>query len=396
MLNQKLAAKLGGSPRVRLVRALLVFFCLAALVWGFYWFLELRGTEHTDDAYVSGNLVQITPQIAGSVTAIFVDDTQGVKAGQLLVRLDSTDAALALNRARLALADSVRQTAGRMAESARLATVVELRRAELAKAEGDYERRKNAHATRTMAVSEEDLIHSRDAATVARVGLRVAQRDLAANQALLLDTPIEQQPDVLLRSHQLREAWLELLRCDIKSPVDGVVAKRSVQVGARVAPGMPLMAVVPLHDVWVNANFKEVQLKDMRIGQKVSVEADFYGNSVKYHGSVAGFNAGTGSSFSLLPPENATGNWIKVVQRLPVKIVIPAEELDAHPLFVGLSCFVSVDTSDADGPMLLTPQESKAVYSTTVLDYDLSQADKEIAEIIRANASAPATGNAGE
>ena len=398
MLKQKLAAKIRGSLRARLVSSLLIIFCAAALVWGFYWLLVLRGTEHTDDAYVAGNLVQITPQVTGTVAAIFVDDTQGVKAGQVLVHLDDTDAKLALNRARLALADAVRQTAGRMAESERLATVVDLRRAELARAQGDYSRRLAARASKTLAVSEEDLMHARDALNVARVALRVAERDLATNQALLLNTPIAEQPEVLLKAHQMREAWLELLRCDIKSPVDGFVAKRSVQVGAHIAPGTPLMAVVPLQDVWVNANFKEVQLKDMRIGQSASVSVDFYGGKVEFHGTVAGFNAGTGSSFSLLPPENATGNWIKVVQRLPVKIVIPKEELAEHPLFVGLSCLVSVKTSEGDGPMLFTPKEGSAAYSTTILDYDLSRADTEIAEIIRVNSSsiAGAADKAGE
>jgi len=369
------------NSRMRLLSAFCALFLSVGLAAACYWFFFLRFEVSTDNAYVAGNLVRITPQVAGSVAAIMADTSQGVQAGQTLVRLDDTDARLALERARSALADTVRRTRSLVAESDRLASMLELRRKELAKARGNLERRQTSK--QSMAVSDEDLHHARDNLAIAEAALRVAHNDMRRNRMLLQGTPLREQPPVLLEASRLREAWLAWKRCEIKSPVDGYVARRTVQVGMQVTPATPLMAVVPLAEVWVDANFKEQDLAHMRIGQPAVVRTDMYGGSVQYNGTVVGFSPGTGSSFSLLPPENATGNWIKVVQRVPVKIVLQQHALAKAPLLVGLSCSVQVDVSDHSGSMLgvAVPQDAP-VFKTDVLEYDLAEIDQEIDAII--------------
>ena len=384
------AAKIARSGRVRLIGGLCLLFLLIGTVWLGYWLFFLRFEESTDDAYVAGNLVRISPLVSGSIKEILADNTQAVSAGQVLARLDDTDARLALERARSDLADAVRQVRSLMSESDRLAAVVALRKKELDKAKGDLARRVNRKTA--MSVSEEELSHARDNFAIAQIALDVAEHGLQVNHTLLQDKALREQPQVLLRAQKLRETWLALKRCEIRSPADGYVAKRSAQVGAYVTPGAPLMAVVPLGEVWVDANFKEVQLTRMRIGQPAVIEADIYGRSVKYKGEVLGFSAGTGSSFSLLPPENATGNWIKVVQRVPVKISLDKAELDKAPLLIGLSCTVHVKVGDSGGAMLspLPPRgaaDNAPVYSTTALEYDLGEINREIEAIILDNAA---------
>ena len=375
-----------NTRRVRLIGGLCMLFLVIGAVWLGYWVLFLRQAESTDDAYVAGNLVRISPQVTGNIKEIFVDNTQSVKAGQLLAVIDPTDASLALERSRDSLAEAVRQARSLMVESDRLKAVIELRKTELERAQGDYDRRKNRKTS--LAVSMEELSHSEDSVALAQAALLVARHAWQANRMLVQDTPLQEQPLVRLRAHEMREAWLALKRCEIKSPADGYVARRSVQVGARVAPGDPLMAIVPLAEVWVDANFKEVQIERMRIGQPVTVHSDLYGSSVTYTGTVAGFSAGTGSSFSLLPPENATGNWIKVVQRVPVKIVLDKAALQKAPLLVGLSCAVHVDVSNTEGRMLAPVSSSGPLFRTDVLTHDLTDCNREIEAIITANATA--------
>ncbi len=385
---QALSQNVARARRVRLIGSLCLLFLLLGGLWAGYWYLFMRTSESTDDAYVAGNQVRISSRITGNVREIYVDNTQAVRAGQVLLRLDDTDAKLALDRARSDLAGTVRQVSGMMAEEARLTAVIELRKKELGRVEGDLDRRKNRKTS--YAVSAEELSHARDAVAEAEVALRIAELAWQSSKVLLRDTPVHDQPLVQQRAHQMREAWLAVQRCAIKSPVDGFVARRSVQVGTHVTPGDPLMAVVPLAEVWVDANFKEVQLTRMRIGQRATVEADLYGSSATYTGTVVGFTAGTGSSFSLLPPENATGNWIKVVQRVPVKIVLQQDELHKWPLLVGLSCTVHVDVSDTQGTML-TPDAPSAraparpLFRTTALEHDPAEINREIETIIAAN-----------
>ena len=312
-----------------------------------YWALFLRYSQSTDDAYVSGNVVQITPQIAGTVVKIAADDTEFVKAGDTLVELDPADAKIALEQAEARLAKTVREVRGLFATTAQLKAAVDMRSADVARAAEDLNRRQRLAASG--AVSGEELQHARDALASARAAQVAAQQELAATAARTDRTAVASHPDVLAAAAQVHDAYLDVARTRLPAPVSGFVAKRSVQLGQRVAPGATLMAIVPLDQVWVDANFKEPQLATMRIGQRVTLTADLYGNKIPYHGTVSGFGAGTGSAFSLLPAQNATGNWIKIVQRVPVRIALDPQELAAHPLQIGLSMQAEIDTHQRDG-----------------------------------------------
>ena len=325
-------------------------FVLIGAGYGAYWALALRYEQSTDDAYVSGNVVQITPQIAGTVVTVGADDTQFVKAGQTLVQLDPADARIALEQADAKLGKTVREVRGLFATTAQLKAALDVRSAEVARASEDLARRERLAASG--AVSGEELQHARAAYASAKAAEAAAQQELVANQARIDRTTIENHPDVLAAAAQVHDAYLDVARTQLQAPVSGYVAKRTVQLGQRVAPGAPLMAIVPLDQVWVDANFKEPQLASIRLGQPVTLKADLYGGKVTYHGKVAGFGAGTGSAFSLLPAQNATGNWIKIVQRVPVRIALDAQELQQHPLQIGLSMQVDVDTHERDGNRL--------------------------------------------
>jgi membrane fusion protein, multidrug efflux system len=368
-------------------------FVLIGIVYATYWALVLRFEQSTDDAYVSGNVVQITPQIAGTVVRIAAEDTQFVKAGSTLVELDPADAKIALEQADAKLAKTVRDVRGLFATTAQLKANVDLRSAELARASEDLNRRERL--ARSGAVSGEELQHARDALAGARAALTAAQQELAANQARVDRTTVENHPDVLAAAAQVHDAYLDVRRTALPAPVSGYVAKRAVQLGQRVAPGAPLMAIVPLDQVWVDANFKEPQLATMRIGQPVTLTADLYGGKVRYHGTVAGFGAGTGSAFALLPAQNATGNWIKIVQRVPVRIALDAHELAGHPLQIGLSMQVEVDTHERGGERLPQVGQATTALSTDVYDSVDAAAANRVRAIIAANdrdsASARAT-----
>ncbi|MDX3907590.1 MAG: HlyD family efflux transporter periplasmic adaptor subunit [Pigmentiphaga sp.] len=386
-----------SNSRKRLLLGAAAVFAVAAVGYGAWWALVARHYEHTDDAYVQGNLVQITPQIASTVVAIHADDTDYVKAGDPLVLLDKADAQVALDHAQAALAQTVRQVRTLYANNGALSANISVRKAEverakadLAKAQNDANRRQNLAASG--AVSGEELLHAQTAVSNAKAALASAQAALAAareqlatNTALTDGTSVEQHPNVLQAAAKVREAYISLSRTTLPAPVTGYVAKRSVQVGQRVAPGASLMTIVPLNQVWVDANFKEVQLGRMRIGQPVTLEADLYGSTVEYHGKVAGLGAGTGSAFALLPAQNATGNWIKVVQRVPVRIALDPKEVEAHPLRVGLSMNVSVDVSATDGPVLAEAGRTAPAYSTTVMDHASEDADALVAATIAQN-----------
>jgi membrane fusion protein, multidrug efflux system len=371
-----------NSKRKRMMTLLVIVILIAAVAYGLYYFLVARFHEDTDDAYVSGNVVQITPQVTGTVIAVNADDTQVVKAGDPLVVLDPADARVALEQAEANLAQTVRQVRGLFADDNQYQAQVELRQADLSRAQDDLKRRLTV--AQTGAVSQEEISHARDAVKSAQAAVDAAQQQLASNRALTANTSIANHPNVLAAAAKVRDAYLNHARNVLPAPVTGYVAKRSVQVGQRVSPGTPLMAIVPLHDVWVDANFKEVQLKHMHIGQPVELTADVYGSSVPYHGKVVGFSAGTGSAFSLLPAQNATGNWIKVVQRLPVRVALDPQELDKHPLRIGLSMQADVNIKDESGGQL--GQASNTAYQTNVFDKYGDEADAEIARIIAENA----------
>jgi membrane fusion protein (multidrug efflux system) len=360
-----------------------------ALAYGLYWAQVLRYHQTTDDAYVSGNVVQITPQISGTVVAIGADDTQFVKAGQSLVRLDRADAQVALDQAEAQLARTVRDVRNQFATSAQLEAAVDAKQTELARAQSDLERR--ARLSASGAVSGEELQHARDAVKASQADLAAARQQLAANRARIDGTTLKNHPEVQEATAAVRNAYLTWARTDLPAPVAGFVARRNVQLGQRVAPGAPLMAVVPLDQVWVDANFKEPQLSRMRVGQPVTLSADLYGGRVVFHGKVAGFGAGTGSAFSLLPAQNATGNWIKIVQRVPVRVALDPREVAAHPLQVGLSMRADVDVRDASGARLPQLASTATPWSTDVFGSSNAQADARVAAIISANQPASAS-----
>ncbi|MBN3344252.1 multidrug efflux MFS transporter periplasmic adaptor subunit EmrA [Pectobacterium brasiliense] len=372
------------QQRKRVLSLLTFIFVVLGCAWLVYWFLVLRHHQSTDDAYVAGNQIQIMAQVSGSVTHVNVDNTDFVKQGQVLVELDPTDAQQAFERAKTGLANSVRQTHQLIINSKQYQANIELRQTELNKAQSDLSRREALGSAN--AIGREEVQHARDAVATAKAALEVARQQYQANQAMILDTPLEKQPAIQQASVEMRDAWLALQRTKIVSPIDGYVSRRSVQIGARISSTSALMAVVPANHLWVDANFKETQLANMRIGQPATVIADIYGDDVVYQGKVVGLDMGTGSAFSLLPAQNATGNWIKVVQRLPVRIEIDPKQVAEHPLRIGLSALVNVDTANTEGSALAESSRTTPAYQSDALTLDLTPVNQEISAIIQANA----------
>ena len=370
---------------------------LAGVAYGAYWALVLNHFESTDNAYVQGNVVQLTPQIGGTVVAINADDTDHVKAGQLLVKLDPADAQVALDQAEAQLAQTVREVRTLFANNSTLKAQIALREADLARAQSELVRaqddvNRRSPLVQTGAVGQEEFNHStaqlaaaKSSVAAAQSAVLAAREQLTSNQTLTDGVAVDQHPNVLRAAARVREAYLALKRADLIAPVDGFVAKRSVQLGQRIAAGAPLMSVIALNDVWVEANFKESQLRSLRIGQPVELQADVYGKKVGYRGTIEGLGAGTGAAFALLPAQNATGNWIKVVQRVPVRIKLDAKELAEHPLRVGLSMDAKVDISNTDGRMLADGSRASVVNQTKVFDEINSAADGDVRRIIAAN-----------
>jgi len=376
------------ARRWRWLGAVLGVTLTVGLVYGAYWAQVLRYRQSTDDAYVGGNVVQITPQISGTVVAIGADDTQFVKAGQTLVPLDQADARVALDQAEAQLARTVRDVRNLFSTTSELDAAVQMRQTELAAAQSDLARRQRLGTTG--AISGEELQHANDAVRSAQAALVAAEQQLAANRARVDGTTLADHPQVRDAAAAVRNAYLTLARTELPAPVAGFVARRNVQLGQRVGPGAPLMSVVPLDQVWVDANFKEPQLARMRVGQPVILTADLYGSHVVYHGRVAGFGAGTGAAFSLLPAQNATGNWIKIVQRVPVRIALDPGEIATHPLQIGLSMKAEVDVrGGADGERLPQLASNAAAWSTDVFGSSDARASARVEEIIAANQSLP-------
>ena len=383
---------------------------LLGLSYGGYTWYEGRAEEGTDNAYVQGNVVQITPQIGGTVSAIQADDTDFVKSGQTVVQLDTADAQVALQTAQAQLAQAVRQVRSLYANNTTMEAQITLREADVTKAQIEVNRASDDLARRQSlsgsgAVSREEVAHAQAIVTQAQASLNAARNGVAAARDQLLSgrtqtdgTSLEGHPSVMAASAKVREAYLTLHRSTITAPVDGYVAKRTVQVGQRIAAGTPLMSVIALKALWVDANFKEVQLRNIRIGQPVILTADLYGKRVVYHGTVAGMSAGTGAAFSLLPAQNATGNWIKVVQRVPVRIRLDPQEITTSPLRVGLSMEATVNVSDQSGktlaeaaPVNAPPTDAaQAPAATDIYAAMDAQATEEIARIVRANAGGTA------
>ncbi len=372
--NTTLSPSRAGNERRRnkLLIALGGVVGIAALVSGTYWVLYGSHFVSTDNAYAAVEIAQVTPEVGGTIREVRVTDTQTVKAGDVLVVIDPTDARLALAEAEAELGRAIRRVKGYVATDSGLAAQIAAREADekravaqLASAEADFDRAKIdlqrrealaksgsvsgdelTKAQNAFAAAEANLAAARAASEQARANRAAAIGSKAANAALIAETTVETNPEVALAQARRDQAAIDLGRTVVRAPVDGVVAKRQVQVGQRVQAGTPLLAVVPVQDMHVDANFKEVQLENVRVGQPVTLEADIYGGSVTYHGTVEGFSGGSGAAFAAIPAQNATGNWIKVVQRLPVRIKLDPAELEANPLKVGLSMTARIDTRE--------------------------------------------------
>ena len=384
----------GNRARKKALSGVAAAVLLAGMGYGVYWALVLNHFESTDNAYVQGHVVQITPQLAGTVKAIAADDTDHVKAGQWLVRLDPADAQIALEQAQAALAQTVREVRTLYANNKTQQAQIALRSADLARAHSELARLQDDVSRRqpllaSGAVGREEFDHVSAQLSAAISSVAAAREQLAASQSLTEGTAPEQHPSVLRAAAKLREALLALQRTELVAPVDGYVARRNAQLGQRVPAGAPLMSVIALNAVWVEANFKESQLKRLRLGQPVELSADVYGKQVLYHGRIEGMGAGTGAAFALLPAQNATGNWIKVVQRVPVRIQLDRAEVAAHPLRVGLSMDARVDVSQTDGPVLAAARGTDPTRAARAPDRRAADADADadalVQRIIAAN-----------
>jgi membrane fusion protein (multidrug efflux system) len=409
------AAAAGNPQRKKALITIASVVVLAGLGWAAYDAFVASHYENTDNAYVQGNIIQITPQVSGNVMTIMADDTDFVKAGQPLVQFDPADAKLALDQAEANLAQTVRQVRTLYANNLALSAQVAQRTADVARSQTDIARaqseveravddlRRRQSLSGNGAVSKEELNHAQTQLANAKAGLSTvqasvasaqagvaaAQEQLASNQAMTEGTSVEQHPNVLAAAARVREAYLASQRAAVVAPVDGYVAKRTVQLGQRIAAGTPMMSIIPLNQVWVDANFKEVQLRNIRIGQPVKLTADLYGKKMEYTGTVEGLGVGTGAAFALLPAQNATGNWIKVVQRVPVRIALDAKQLVDNPLRVGLSMDATVDVSKQEGKMLADAPRSASL-ATLAAPTDKG-ADLEVQRVIAANLGGRAT-----
>ncbi|CDF98588.1 EmrA/EmrK family multidrug efflux transporter periplasmic adaptor subunit [Avibacterium paragallinarum] len=358
---------------------------ILAVIAGLYWFFFVRNYEETEDAYVAGNQVMISAQVSGNVRQIKVDNMDFVHAGDVLLVLDDTDLKLNFAQAQDNLASAVRQIEQLGFTVKQLQAILNAKLTALNKAKGDLQRREQL--AKTGSIDKESLQHAKEAVALAEADWQATQNQLAANQALLKGLPLREQPEVKKAVSALILAWLNLQRSQILSPVEGYVARRSVQVGQKVAAGSPLMAVISTQQMWLDANFKETQLRKMRIGQPVKVFFDLYGDDVKFDGKVSGIEMGTGSAFSLLPAQNATGNWIKVVQRVPVRIDLDPEQMKKYPLRIGLSANVEVNVAETQGEVLRKPRPNDVLYQTQTLDYDLRPVNELAEKIIQENSN---------
>lgn len=391
-------ARAGRNPaRKRVLIALSGVVVLAGLGWAAYEWLVASHYESTDNAYVQGNVIQITPQIGGTVVAILADDTDFVKAGQPLVKLDPADAQVTLDAAEANLAQAVRQVRTLYANNGSLRAQITLRETDLLKVQTDIARatddvKRRQGLVQTGAVSGEELQHAQSQLALgqatlasATAGVAAAREQLISNQSMTDGIAVEQHPSVMAAAAKVREAYLASQRTALPAPVDGYVARRTVQLGQRVAAGTPLMSIIPLSQVWVDANFKEVQLRHIRIGQPVKLTADVYGKKVEFKGTIAGLGMGTGAAFALLPAQNATGNWIKVVQRVPVRVALDAAQIAQNPLRVGLSMEATVDVSEQSGKMLADAPRAAALVETAVYASAEQGAAEAVRKIVAAN-----------
>ena len=351
--------------------ALAALFLLIGLIWLLYWIFMGRFYVYTEDAYVHGNEVMLTPQVTAGVKAIYADDTDFVEKGQLLVELDPSDYLMAFEEQKEKLAFTVREIAAAFQDAGAKAAEIEVRAAELRQAELDLKHREPLVETGAVSV-EEFEIYQTDV-VVAAANLILAEKQFEMIQAQIAGTTIATHPMVQQQVWALRESYLNLIRCQVWAPVTGYIGKRSVQVGDQVSEGSTLLYIVPLDAIWIEANYKETQLSKVRIDQPVTYTADIYGRDVKFHGKIVGFQPGSGNAFALLPPENASGNWIKIIQRVPVRISVDPEEIRKHPLLLGLSMRTHVDVHDTDGSMLAKVPTREPIYTTSIYTQQMEE-----------------------
>ncbi len=367
-----------------LIVSILIFALVGLAYLSYYWFYS-RFYEYTDDAYVSGNMVFLTPQVPGIVNAITADNTDYVVKGRVLVDLDRTDAQIALDKSIAELGNTVREVVEMFERVEELQAKIAMKKAVFVKKAQDFEHRQGL--IEQGAVSTEDYQHAVADLQEAFADLLLTEHEFIAAVAQVENTSVETHPKVIQAQEMLKTAYVNLNRCTILSPVTGIIAQRNVQVGKQVITGEPMLAIIPLDQMWIEANFKEVQLSKMRIGQPVEVEVDLWGSSVPFHGTVIGIGAGTGSVFSVLPPQNATGNWIKIVQRIPVRIGLNPEEIKNHPLRLGLSTEVTVDIHDTELVEIPPVKPEKAIYETDVLSHQEIGVEDLIDKIMKQNLS---------
>jgi len=360
-------------------------FVLIGLTYALYWFGIGQFNEKTNDSYVNGNMIMLTPQVDGIITTILTDNTQLVEPGQPLIELDRHEYEIAFERARGDLGSAVREISQKFIRVEQLQAKKKVAEAALLRAKLDYQHRKMLVSDAS--VSREDFEHSETTLSAAFAGLVEVDKELLGAIAEVENTTVADHPKVIQAKANFRKSYLNLYRCTVKAPTYGIVTLRKAQLGQWVRATDPLLSIVPLDQIWVDANFREVSLKNLRIGQPVELFSDMYGRWKTFHGRIVGLNPGTGSVFSILPPQNATGNWIKIVQRVPVKISLNAEELKAHPLILGLSMTAKVDTHGRSGLRLPEGSETKPIYSSDVYDKELEGVDALIEKVIIENAA---------
>ncbi len=377
-VNHRLSKK-----KMKLLILITTVFCLFGVLVFCWWLFWGRFVKSTNDAYVQGNQVTLTPQVSGIVTSVNVDETQMVMEKQVLVCLDETDYRITLEAAQSRLGQVIRDVTEMFENVYALAAQFELRQAELFKAEVDYNDRRQVVSEG--AVSDEELIHAEANYYAAKANVKSIKYQLMQAISAVQNTTISTHPLVETAKEDLRQAWVNLQRCTLRAPVTGIIAQKAVQVGESVNQLSPLLAIIPLDQLWINANFKETQLSKIRIGQPVTMTADMYGREVIYTGQVIGISSGSGAVFSPLPPQNATGNWIKIVQRIPVRIAINSDQLRRYPLWLGLSMNVKVDVRDTQGVRVPPPAVEKGLYVTDIFKTQIDGAEEIIEQILQKN-----------
>lgn len=376
-----------NAKRNRLLWWLTIILVLAALVWLLLYLFYFRFHEWTDDAYANGNLLNVNSAVSGNVIAFYADNTDLVKEGQLLVELDSTDYLIHFEQALASLASTVLNLRQLYEEVRVNQANVDNRMIALSRARYDYDNR--SQLVGSEAVSREDFTHSRDDLATAKTAHKQAEAQLAAAQAAVGNTSLEQHPLLEQAKASVHQAYYNLVHCSVYAPATGHIAQRTVNVGQWVSPTTAMMAIIPTEYVWVDANFKETQLTYMRIGQPVTVTFDIYGSGIKYEGKVLGIASGTGSVFSLIPPQNATGNWIKIVQRLAVRVSLDPKQVEKFPTRLGISAVVTVDITNQDLPKLAVETSTKPIATTWIYDIHLDRVNKIIEEVIQKNLKQP-------